>query len=108
MCKFCRHKDLGEFSEAIRRKYDLDSVFAGDLLACLKVVTVRIRELKKLRSKLTASGNESTYKLDCELSMLRFGARVLNQSREDERKGKAPWLNGYRSKSSGHKGSLFL
>jgi hypothetical protein len=76
------------------------------MLACLKAVAQRIHELKKLRAQTTRDGGE-TYKLDCELHALQFGAWVLNKSREDERKDEKPWLNGYRT-GRAHKGELFL
>jgi hypothetical protein len=94
MCRHCRHKDLDSVVNAIRSEFDLQSIFAGDMKACLKAVAKRLNELKKTRANIARTGR-STYLIDCQIRALRFGAWVLNKSIRDLKSGREPWLNGY-------------
>jgi len=107
MCKYCRHEDIRPAINKLRLDLDLDTVFLGDMKACLMAAEKMIRELKPLRKNQCRSGLP-TYLIDAKLSALRFGAFVLNFSRKMEREGKDPWLNAYRENIGGRRGNIFL
>jgi hypothetical protein len=103
MCFHCRHPDTSEVIAKVRRDFDLDSIFSGDMKECLKAVSQAIRETKVERSDAMRRG-EKTSLVDAKLRALRFGAMVLTISREMERNGQVPWLNGFPDR----KNSLFM
>lgn len=81
---------------AVRAKIEakfLPSCFNGDLRPCRNAVAQRIREVKRIRSQMRRDKADTLF-IDKELSMLRFGAWVLDKSIKDVANGNKPWLNG--------------
>ena len=107
MCKFCRHKDIYPAILEIRKNFDLDTVFKGDMKSCLKACEAQIRVLKKERHAADRSG-ASVYLIDAKLHAFSWACWVLQRSREDLKEGREPWLNGYRRSVHGVPQALFM
>jgi diadenosine tetraphosphatase ApaH/serine/threonine PP2A family protein phosphatase len=107
MCKYCRHGDISPALDQIRKDFDLDTVFGGNMKACLKACQEQVRILKSERHMINQR-KESTYLIDAKIGAFSWACWVLQRSREDLKEGRRPWLNGYRGKPHGGPQVLFM
>ena len=102
-----RYEETRDALKQIRKDFDLDTVFGGNMKACQKACTEQIKLLKAERTKLN-SRNESTYLVDAKLRAFSWAYYVLAKSRANVKSGKKPWLNGYYDPYLGGPDSLFF
>lgn len=102
-----RFEEIRAAIQQIRKEFDLDTVFGGNMKNCQRACAEQIRTLKAERTQIN-SKNESTYLVDAKLRAFKWAYFVLLYSREDLKKGRTPWLNGYRSSHHSGPASLFF
>lgn len=82
MCRHCEHKDLASVREELRRKYDPNTAFGGDLKTAMYEVQIAQHFAKKECSQARRAG-EPTYKLDYIRDSLRFVLGCLNANTDN-------------------------
>src|SRR6266446_9070520 len=94
MCTHCRHKDLGEVGQQLRRQYPIPKT-GPEKKSLWKNLSEDLRLLKKAR-KVAMKNNLSPYLIDFHIRARRFAMFVLKYNFEQNGGWKnGGWMNAY-------------